>query len=63
MKGTGELIGAAVPDIRRTGLVASIVLLVFMITGGFYIQVCLCLIWHKFFLQSMLIIFVLFQTY
>eukprot|EP00253_Pinus_taeda_P001194 PITA_01194 len=37
-QGVGELIGAAVPDIKRTGLVASIVLLVFMITGGFYIQ-------------------------
>ncbi|KAL8142157.1 hypothetical protein V2J09_015189 [Rumex salicifolius] len=37
-KGAGELFGAAVLSIKRAGTVASLVLMLFLLTGGYYIQ-------------------------
>ncbi|KAG9154558.1 hypothetical protein Leryth_014992 [Lithospermum erythrorhizon] len=37
-QGAGELSGAAVMNIRGAGMVASLVLMLFLLTGGYYIQ-------------------------
>nr|GLL22500.1 ABC transporter G family member 26 [Ipomoea trifida] len=36
--GAGELFGAAVMSIRRAGMIASLILLLFLLTGGYYVQ-------------------------
>ena len=38
-QGAGELFGAAVLSIRRAGMVASLILMLFLLTGGYYVQV------------------------
>ncbi|XP_055823866.1 ABC transporter G family member 26 isoform X2 [Solanum dulcamara] len=37
-QGAGELFGAAVMSIRRAGMVASLILMLFLLTGGYYVQ-------------------------
>ncbi|XP_078439654.1 ABC-2 type transporter family protein [Wolffia australiana] len=37
-QGAGELFGAAVLSVKRAGLMASLVLMLFILTGGFYVQ-------------------------
>ncbi|WJX37406.1 ABC transporter G member 26 [Trifolium repens] len=37
-QGAGELFGAAVMDIKRSGFVATLVLMLFLLTGGYYVQ-------------------------
>ncbi|KAH7545421.1 hypothetical protein FEM48_Zijuj01G0092100 [Ziziphus jujuba var. spinosa] len=37
-QGAGELFGAAVLSIKRAGMVASLVLMLFLLTGGYYVQ-------------------------
>ncbi|XP_038905801.1 ABC transporter G family member 26 [Benincasa hispida] len=37
-QGAGELFGAAVLSIRRAGMVASLILMLFLLTGGYYVQ-------------------------
>ncbi|KAK3021539.1 hypothetical protein RJ639_046487 [Escallonia herrerae] len=37
-QGAGELFGAAVMNIRTAGMVASLVLMLFLLTGGYYVQ-------------------------
>ncbi|XP_073309085.1 ABC transporter G family member 26-like [Primulina huaijiensis] len=37
-QGAGELFGAAVMSIKRAGTVASLVLMLFLLTGGYYVQ-------------------------
>ncbi|RHN58045.1 putative polar-amino-acid-transporting ATPase [Medicago truncatula] len=39
-QGAGELFGAAVMSIQRAGMVASLILMLFLLTGGYYVQVC-----------------------
>ncbi|KAF8409764.1 hypothetical protein HHK36_005843 [Tetracentron sinense] len=36
--GAGELFGAAVLSIKRAGMIASLVLMLFLLTGGYYVQ-------------------------
>ncbi|KAG5053472.1 hypothetical protein JHK87_005670 [Glycine soja] len=36
--GAGELFGAAVMSIQRAGMVASLILMLFLLTGGYYVQ-------------------------
>lgn len=38
-QGVGEFCGASVMDMKNSNIVASLVLLVMMLTGGFYVQV------------------------
>ncbi|GAU13511.1 hypothetical protein TSUD_128080 [Trifolium subterraneum] len=38
-QGAGELFGAAVMSIKRSGMVATLVLMLFLLTGGYYVQV------------------------
>ncbi|CAA7397899.1 unnamed protein product [Spirodela intermedia] len=38
-QGAGELFGAAILSIKRAGLMASLVLMLFILTGGYYVQV------------------------
>lgn len=42
-KGAGELFGAMVLSIKRAGMIASLVLMLFLLTGGYYVQVLLSL--------------------
>ncbi|PPR83635.1 hypothetical protein GOBAR_AA37073 [Gossypium barbadense] len=48
-QGAGELFGAAVLSIKRAGMMASLVLMLFLLTGGYYVQVGLlfyiCIFW------------------
>ncbi|CAA6661534.1 unnamed protein product [Spirodela intermedia] len=37
-QGAGELFGAAILSIKRAGLMASLVLMLFILTGGYYVQ-------------------------
>ncbi|KAF5479091.1 hypothetical protein F2P56_005594, partial [Juglans regia] len=37
-QGAGELFGAAVLSIKRSGMVASLLLMLFLLTGGYYVQ-------------------------
>ncbi|XP_052736334.1 ABC transporter G family member 26 [Vigna angularis] len=37
-QGAGELFGAAVMSIQRAGIVASLILMLFLLTGGYYVQ-------------------------
>ncbi|XP_073001536.1 ABC transporter G family member 26 [Typha latifolia] len=37
-QGTGELLGAAILGIKRAGVMASLVLMLFLLTGGYYVQ-------------------------
>ncbi|XP_039141933.1 LOW QUALITY PROTEIN: ABC transporter G family member 26 [Dioscorea cayenensis subsp. rotundata] len=37
-QGTGEVIGAAILSVKRSGLMASLVLMLFLLTGGYYVQ-------------------------
>nr|XP_043620925.1 ABC transporter G family member 26 [Erigeron canadensis] len=37
-QGAGEMFGAAVMSIRRAGMVASLILMLFLLTGGYYVQ-------------------------
>ncbi|GMJ01466.1 ATP-binding cassette G26 [Hibiscus trionum] len=37
-QGAGELFGAAVLSIKRAGMMASLVLMLFLLTGGYYVQ-------------------------
>ncbi|KAK3200053.1 hypothetical protein Dsin_023468 [Dipteronia sinensis] len=37
-QGAGELFGAAVLSIKRAGMIASLVLMLFLLTGGYYVQ-------------------------
>ncbi|KAA8527088.1 hypothetical protein F0562_008683 [Nyssa sinensis] len=37
-QGAGELFGAAVLSIRRAGMIASLILMIFLLTGGYYVQ-------------------------
>ncbi|WJX60438.1 ABC transporter G member 26 [Trifolium repens] len=37
-QGAGELFGAAVMSIERAGMVASLILMLFLLTGGYYVQ-------------------------
>lgn len=37
-QGAGELFGAAVMSIKRAGMIASLVLMLFLLTGGYYVQ-------------------------
>ncbi|ERN19204.1 ABC transporter G family member 26 [Amborella trichopoda] len=37
-QGAGELFGAAVLSIKRAGMIASMVLMLFLLTGGYYVQ-------------------------
>ncbi|GAB4845903.1 ABC transporter G member 26 [Ancistrocladus abbreviatus] len=38
-QGAGELFGAAVLSIKRAGMIASLVLMLFLLTGGYYVQI------------------------
>ncbi|KAK1404946.1 ABC transporter domain-containing protein [Heracleum sosnowskyi] len=37
-QGAGELFGAIVMSIRRAGMIASLILMLFLLTGGYYVQ-------------------------
>ncbi|CAI8596749.1 unnamed protein product [Vicia faba] len=37
-QGAGELFGAAVMSIKRAGMAASLILMLFLLTGGYYVQ-------------------------
>ncbi|KAK6149432.1 hypothetical protein DH2020_016957 [Rehmannia glutinosa] len=37
-QGAGELFGAAVMSIKRAGMIASLILMLFLLTGGYYVQ-------------------------
>ncbi|KAL8208959.1 hypothetical protein R6Q57_008371 [Mikania cordata] len=37
-QGAGEMFGAAVMSIRRAGMFASLILMMFLLTGGYYVQ-------------------------
>ncbi|ONK68591.1 uncharacterized protein A4U43_C05F13730 [Asparagus officinalis] len=37
-QGTGELLGAAILSVKRGGTMASLVLMMFLLTGGYYVQ-------------------------
>ncbi|KAL3525271.1 hypothetical protein ACH5RR_013643 [Cinchona calisaya] len=37
-QGAGELFGAAVMSMKRAGMIASLVLMLFLLTGGYYVQ-------------------------
>ncbi|EFJ06040.1 hypothetical protein SELMODRAFT_136119, partial [Selaginella moellendorffii] len=37
-QGAGDLLGAAVMDVKKSGTVASLVLLLFLLVGGYYVQ-------------------------
>ncbi|PIN16003.1 Transporter, ABC superfamily (Breast cancer resistance protein) [Handroanthus impetiginosus] len=37
-QGVGELFGAAVMSIKRAGTIASLILMLFLLTGGYYVQ-------------------------
>ncbi|KAJ8498771.1 hypothetical protein OPV22_009323 [Ensete ventricosum] len=37
-QGMGELIGAAILSVKRAGLMASLVLMLVLLTGGYYVQ-------------------------
>ncbi|KAI7748326.1 hypothetical protein M8C21_006640 [Ambrosia artemisiifolia] len=37
-QGAGEMLGAAVMSVRRAGNVASLILMLFLLTGGYYVQ-------------------------
>ncbi|KAJ1441221.1 P-loop containing nucleoside triphosphate hydrolase [Sesbania bispinosa] len=37
-QGAGELFGAAVMSIKRSGMAASLILMLFLLTGGYYVQ-------------------------
>uniref|UniRef100_A0A7N0V1S6 ABC transporter domain-containing protein n=1 Tax=Kalanchoe fedtschenkoi TaxID=63787 RepID=A0A7N0V1S6_KALFE len=37
-QGAGEMFGAAVLNIKRAGMIASLVLMLFLLTGGYYVQ-------------------------
>ncbi|KAJ4767266.1 ABC transporter-like protein [Rhynchospora pubera] len=37
-QGTGELLGAAILSVKRAGTMASLVLMLFLLTGGYYVQ-------------------------
>jgi hypothetical protein len=37
-QGTGELLGAAILSVKRAGVMASLVLMLFLLTGGYYVQ-------------------------
>ncbi|KAL9444741.1 hypothetical protein AB3S75_017847 [Citrus x aurantiifolia] len=37
-QGAGELFGAAVLSIKRAGMIASLILMLFLLTGGYYVQ-------------------------
>ncbi|XP_020696922.2 ABC transporter G family member 26 [Dendrobium catenatum] len=37
-QGTGELFGAATLNVKRAGFMASLVLMLFLLTGGYYVQ-------------------------
>jgi hypothetical protein len=39
IQGTGELLGAAILSVKRAGTMASLVLMLFLLTGGYYVQV------------------------
>ncbi|KAH7564963.1 hypothetical protein JRO89_XS09G0093000 [Xanthoceras sorbifolium] len=41
MAGAGELFGVAVLSIKRAGMIAFLVLMLFLLTGGYYVQVSL----------------------
>ncbi|PIA63646.1 hypothetical protein AQUCO_00201174v1 [Aquilegia coerulea] len=38
-QGAGELFGAMVLSIKRAGMIASLILMLFLLTGGYYVQV------------------------
>lgn len=40
IQGAGELFGAAVLNIKSAGMVVSLLLMLFLLTGGYYVQVC-----------------------
>ncbi|KAJ0989713.1 hypothetical protein J5N97_008069 [Dioscorea zingiberensis] len=37
-QGTGEVLGAAILSVKRSGMMASLVLMLFLLTGGYYVQ-------------------------
>ncbi|XP_020109932.1 ABC transporter G family member 26 [Ananas comosus] len=37
-QGTGELLGAAILSVKKAGFMASLVLMLFLLTGGYYVQ-------------------------
>ncbi|KAF0903149.1 hypothetical protein E2562_025734 [Oryza meyeriana var. granulata] len=37
-QGSGELLGAAILSVKRAGVMASLVLMLFLLTGGYYVQ-------------------------
>ncbi|CAA0832476.1 ABC transporter G family member 26 [Striga hermonthica] len=37
-QGAGELFGAAVMSVKRAGMIASLILMLFLLTGGYYVQ-------------------------
>ncbi|KAF5730453.1 ABC-2 type transporter family protein [Tripterygium wilfordii] len=37
-QGAGELLGAAALSIKRAGMIASLILMLFLLTGGYYVQ-------------------------
>ncbi|KAF5479092.1 hypothetical protein F2P56_005595 [Juglans regia] len=48
-QGAGELFGAAVLSIKRSGMVASLLLMLFLLTGGYYVQTSLesAIFWRR----------------
>ena len=42
-QGAGELFGAAAMSMKRAGMIASLVLMLFLLTGGYYVQVSMLL--------------------
>ncbi|MBA0852610.1 hypothetical protein Goshw_007515 [Gossypium schwendimanii] len=45
-QGAGELFGAAVLSIKRAGMMASLVLMLFLLTGGYYVQCVVFVLQH-----------------
>lgn len=45
LQGAGEFLGASVLSIKRAGMIASLVLMLFLLTGGYYVQVPQLITW------------------
>ncbi|KAI0502461.1 hypothetical protein KFK09_017414 [Dendrobium nobile] len=57
-QGTGELFGAATLNVKRAGFMASLVLMLFLLTGGYYVQTFArgCTVVHVFFADDILLV-------
>lgn len=49
-QGAGEMFGAAIMSVKRAGTAATLLLMLFLLTGGYYVQVyTIALFWYEYF--------------